>query len=63
MSLPQEPVDSLIDVRRRALIDELFDEIQAEAYSLWQKRGSPHGGDLRDWFTAEEKLLSEAHGS
>ena len=51
------------DVRQRALIKELFEEIRAEAYFLWQKRGSPDGDDLSDWYTAQEKVLEEAHGA
>ncbi len=64
MQLLEKPaVDSQADARKRALIKELFEEIQAEAYFLWQKRGAPHGSAWIDWFTAQEKLLSEAQGT
>lgn len=61
--LEKAAVDSHADERKRALIRELFEDIQAEAYFIWQNRGSPHGDDLSDWLTAEEKVLAEAHGS
>ena len=61
MPLLEEPaVDSQADARKRALIKELFEDIQAEAYFLWQNRGCPHGSAWIDWFTAQEKLVSEA---
>ena len=61
MPLLEEPaVDSQAETRKRALVKELYDEIQAEAYFLWQNRGSPHGSDWIDWFAAQEKLVAEA---
>ena len=53
-------VDVQAESRKRALIEEIFDEIQAEAYFHWQKRGSPHGSAWIDWFTAQEKLVEAA---
>ena len=58
--LERKAVDSQAEARKRALTRELFDEIQTEAYFLWQRRGSPHGDDWRDWFAAQNKVLSEA---
>lgn len=58
--LEETAVDSQAETRKRALINELFDEIQAEAYCHWQQRGSPHGSDWIDWFTAQEKIVVEA---
>ncbi len=58
--LKEPAVDSQAETRKRALINELFDDIQAAAYCLWQDRGSPHGSDWIDWFTAQEKLIAEA---
>ncbi len=49
-----------VEDRKRALISEVFDEIQALAYALWQERGSPHGSDWADWIAAEEKLVAAA---
>ncbi len=61
--LEREAVDTTqTEARKRALTRELFDEIQAEAYFLWQKRGSPNGDDWRDWFTAQKKVISRANG-
>ena len=61
MPLLEEPaVDSQAETRKHALVNELFDEIQVEAYFRWQERGSPHGSAWIDWFTAQEKLVAEA---
>ena len=53
-------VDVQAESRKHALIEEIFDEIRAEAYFHWQERGSPHGSAWIDWFTAQEKLLAAA---
>jgi hypothetical protein len=29
------------------------------AYEIWQLRGGGHGGDLADWFQAEQELWVE----
>ena len=49
-----------VESRKRALISELFDEIQALAHALWQERGSPHGSDWVDWYAAEEHIVAAA---
>jgi len=50
--------DSRAEARKQAFTKEQFDEIQTEAYYLWQKRGCPHGSAWIDWFMAQEKLLA-----
>ncbi len=59
-ALEATAVDVQSEARKRALIEEIFDEIQAEAYFHWQERGSPHGSAWIDWFTAQEELLAAA---
>jgi hypothetical protein len=33
------------------------DQIEADAYHRWQRRGGVHGGDQSDWYAAEQELL------
>jgi Protein of unknown function (DUF2934) len=33
-----------------------FERVRQAAYQRWLRRGSPHGGDLGDWFAAENEL-------
>lgn len=35
------------------------EQIALRAYEIWQERGSAHGGDLADWFQAEQELWTE----
>jgi hypothetical protein len=35
-----------------------FEQIQRRAYELFMARGAAHGGDLGDWFTAEQELAA-----
>lgn len=35
-----------------------FEQIQRRAYELFEARGSSHGCDWSDWFTAEQELTS-----
>jgi len=32
---------------------DVMRRIAEKAYSLWEKRGRPHGHDLQDWLEAE----------
>ena len=59
----KQAVDNQADTRKRAFTRELFEEVQTEAYFLWQKRGSRHGDEVSDWLAAEENLVSRAGGS
>ena len=38
----------------------IHDEIAKAAYKLYEKEGSVHGDDLRDWFEAEN-IVMEKH--
>jgi len=38
----------------------IHDEIAIAAYKLYEKEGSVHGNDLRDWFEAEN-IVMEKH--
>lgn len=35
-----------------------FEQIQRRAYELFVARGATHGGDLTDWFIAEQELTA-----
>jgi hypothetical protein len=37
-----------------------FEQIQRRAYELFMARGAIHGGDLGDWFTAEQELTASS---
>jgi hypothetical protein len=32
-------------------------KIAEKAYYLWEKRGRPHGNDMRDWLEAERIVM------
>jgi hypothetical protein len=36
---------------------DVMKRIAETAYALWEKRGRPHGNDLRDWLEAEKIVL------
>jgi hypothetical protein len=35
-------------------------KIAEMAYHLWEKRGRPHGNDMRDWLEAEKIVMGKA---
>ncbi len=37
----------------------IHDEIARVAYELYEKEGSVHGNDLRDWFAAENTVMEK----
>ncbi|HWB17631.1 MAG TPA: DUF2934 domain-containing protein [Vicinamibacterales bacterium] len=39
-----------------------YDEIAAEAYSLFEGRGGQHGDDVGDWLAAEQMVKARREG-
>lgn len=37
-------------------------KIAEKAYSLWEKRGRPHGNDMQDWIEAERLVMGVERG-
>ena len=43
------------------LPDGMWERIAQKAYELWEERGRRDGGQLDDWFDAEQIVMEEIH--